>query len=718
MARQSEEILGTQSVCPRFQTQADRSFGVQSVNPRVSVQTEHAAPLSKEDIDGFLQLLVEFQAENCLADSFIGKDSTVRLIEQLEPRLVEHIPSRRTLGGQLLNTHADQLIKGESDEVKGLQLRSGGRANFLSDGWQDVGKRHLLGAHIGLFGSFTTLGLFPTETQRLDGLALASRMEKIMEDAEEDGWEIGGVITDDAGNCGRARRILALRWPKVVFLKCFAHDLNNLVKKILSLECFRKVSKQAHDVVNFLNGSSEKWLPLVQQIMEEVYGSKWQFKTFCVTRWNSMQGCFASLLRVKTAMRMFAAKYWDDREFKPILKVLADETFWKSLKDAERVINPICFASFKLQSDENTLADVVIVFRDLFDKYRELSGYDGLSDLVEVRWAACEHPLFMLALYLHPAYYQDASKLKATKISGYESIGEIAEHYYKRLVGGDPGTITGELDDWLSGTYMRNSPKKLEDFETSSLPNVAAFWRHWKQKYPRHCLPKLALAVLSVTVNTATCERYFSELALIQTEPRNRMGVEKNRKIAAVRKHLRKKKSEMVQVKPPAKRLVSPVERERLSAFSTPERRSSSSRSATSMPSASVIATACDDDNDDDEDTVEDVVRHWEQRFSRMADEVDPDAVLPEPNNHETCQTIADTNGGNELQEENPHENDTHEAVEEEEPPIPERLPFPDEDDKTFPQESILRGLRGRKVLLKDLCTKVSAARRLNFKYM
>ncbi|ETO99485.1 hypothetical protein F441_23098 [Phytophthora nicotianae CJ01A1] len=174
----------------------------------------------------------------------------------------------------------------------------------------------------------------------------------------------------------------------------------------------------------------------------------------------------------------------------------------------------------------------------------------------------------------------------------------------------------------------------------------------------------------------------------------------------------------MVQVKPPAKRLVSPVERERLSAFSTPERRSSSSRSATSMPSASVSATACDDDNDDDEDTVEDVVRHWEQRFSRMADEVDPDAVLPEPNNHETCQTIADTNGGNELQEENPHENDTHEAVEEEEPPIPERLPFPDEDDKTFPQESILRGLRGRKVLLKDLCTKVSAARRLNFKYM
>jgi hypothetical protein len=39
-------------------------------------------------------------------------------------------------------------------------------------------------------------------------------------------------------------------------------------------------------------------------------------------------------------------------------------------------------------------------------------------------------------------------------------------------------------------------------------------------------LPELALTILSIAVNTATCERLFSELALILTPRRNRMSIE------------------------------------------------------------------------------------------------------------------------------------------------------------------------------------------------
>lgn len=695
----------------RMAREAEVVLEAPAANPNASVRDERSAPLSKSEVDDILQLLVEFQAENCLADTFIEKGSTIRLIERLDYRLVEHLPSRRTLGGSLLTKYAEKLINEEAEEVKAVQRESGGRANFLSDGWQDRGRRHLLGTHLGLFGSFTACGLFPTKSDRLDGLALASRMEKIMKDAEEDGWEIGGVVTDDAGQCGRARRVLALRWPHVVFLKCFAHDLNNLVKHILCLESFRKVSKQAQAVVNFLNKSSEKWLPQVHKVMMEEYGSKWQFKTFCTTRWNSMQGCFASLLRVKRALRVFAARFRDDPEFNPVLKVLEDDTFWQSLKEAERVINPICFASFKLQSDENTLADVIIVFRDLFEKYQWSLNYFGLVDLVEERWAACEQPLFLLALYLHPAYCKDAQQLVDTKISGDKSICEIAEYYYKRLLGADPRTLACELDDWLGGTYMGKSPKELKDFETSSLPSLAAFWRHWKKMNPTHCLPKLALAVLSVTVNTATCERYFSELALIQTALRSSMEPEKTRKIAAIRKHVRSKKSKMAAVKPPAKRLISPIEPERSSAFSTPERRSSSSRSATpssSVPTASNgnDVAVDDDDGSDGEDgddifVVDDVVGLWEFVFLRMTEEDVDDSNL--------AAGLAELESQTEESEEDGTE-------EEEDAPLPEPLPFPNEDDKKFPQENKLCGLRGRKVSLEDLRTRCSPGRNhLNF---
>ncbi|POM76526.1 Hypothetical protein PHPALM_6222 [Phytophthora palmivora] len=155
----------------------------------------------------------------------------------------------------------------------------------------------------------------------------------------------------------------------VALLKCFAHDMNNLVKSVLRIRTFRTVTKQAEAVVNYLNASSAKWLPRAQEMMMQTYGKHWKFSTLAPTRWNSMQGCFASLLRVKTAMQMFAVKYRDDVDFNCTMSVLGDGEFWSSFKEAEQAVHPICFASFNLQSDENTLADVVIVFRDLYDKF-------------------------------------------------------------------------------------------------------------------------------------------------------------------------------------------------------------------------------------------------------------------------------------------------------------------------------------------------------------
>eukprot|EP00644_Phytophthora_capsici_P003825 jgi/Phyca11/108487/e_gw1.15.409.1 len=158
------------------------------------------APLSPEEIDRKLRLLLELQAENNIADTFIEKESTLRLIKDFVPQLLDHVPSRRTFGGSFLQKYAAEVIAAESDKVMDLHLKSGGRMNLLSDVWQNISKKHLLGAQLGLFGSIATLGLFPTGS-RHDGLEIASQTETLMEGAESKGWCIGGVVTDDAGQC-------------------------------------------------------------------------------------------------------------------------------------------------------------------------------------------------------------------------------------------------------------------------------------------------------------------------------------------------------------------------------------------------------------------------------------------------------------------------------------------------------------------------------------
>ena len=75
----------------------------------------------------------------------------------------------------------------------------------------------------------------------------------------------------------------------------------------------------------------------------------------------------------------------------------------------------------------------------------------------------------------------------------------------------------------------------------------------------------LANVVLSVAVNTATCERVFSEWGIIHTARRNRLAVEKVKQIGIVRTNVRAKgeKSKETGDEVVVDRIISPNERRR-----------------------------------------------------------------------------------------------------------------------------------------------------------
>ncbi|KAE9000785.1 hypothetical protein PF011_g14032 [Phytophthora fragariae] len=59
--------------------------------------------------------------------------------------------------------------------LRECQTKTQGRANFLSDVWQNIAREHLLGCQLVLFGFMLTYGLFATGS-RHDGLAIAEQM--------------------------------------------------------------------------------------------------------------------------------------------------------------------------------------------------------------------------------------------------------------------------------------------------------------------------------------------------------------------------------------------------------------------------------------------------------------------------------------------------------------------------------------------------------------
>ncbi|KAG3114971.1 hypothetical protein PI125_g5975 [Phytophthora idaei] len=69
---------------------------------------------------------------------------------------------------------------------------------------------------------------------------------------------------------------------------------------------------------------------------------------------------------------------------------------------------------------------------------------------------------------------------------------------------------------WMKGRFTRTKP--------SEFPGAPwEFWESVATQRPKIMLPKLAMRVLSIAVNTATCERLFSGLGAIHTAKRNRL---------------------------------------------------------------------------------------------------------------------------------------------------------------------------------------------------
>lgn len=623
-------------------------------------------PFSREEKWKLERALVELHADNHLADRFIEQPSTKYFLELVRPGISKVLPSRRVLGGRLLDEHARRCFDKAAIKLRTMQ-EIGGRVNLVSDVWQNVNKEHLSGTILTLFGEVLTYSL-PQTGDRHDGIVTAQEIEEVLLRVQSEGWDVGAVVTDDAGQCRRARQILALRWPKIVFLFCFAHDINNLVKAVLKTS-FSIVTRQAASAINALNDASSTWLRRARDHMEKLYGYRMTLCSLCITRWNSMQACFASLLRVRSALQLFARQWQHDKDFPRRLRVLLDDSFWEELTRAEKVIAPLSLASYQLQRDQNTVGDVVKAFGEIYRGFKQATeGSAELVRCVEHRWAKCEQPLFMLGFALHPTYAADARNLPVTSVSGTGMLCKFAVYYYRRFIGSDIGHLRRDMFRWMKNKLTAAT---AEEFQNSP----SEFWQYMAEEYPNSNLPDLAMKVLSVVVNSATCERLFSQLGLTQTSIRNRMRVSKLLSTEVVARHVRQRAKNNTAEDPIAKRILNPSEREIVCAdieelglnTPTPQRQR---RAETPMQG---------DENVDDPGDLA-TLDDWDEFLKEVLQDEEIGAGY-------SAAATTDETTIDEL-----------EAI-----PEPDRTPLPMENVPRFPQESFLTGIRSVKAPLAQL---------------
>ena len=210
---------------------------------------------------------------------------------------------------------------------------------------------------------------------------------------------------------------------------------------------------------------------------------------------------------------------------------MVDNAFFEQIVDAEKIIRPLIKASFVMQRDCNTLADVLNMFGLLYQSFGKSRYEKELQGLLEKRWNQQEQPIFLLAYMFHPKYakmFRDMTRNQTNLDLGKVLIFCIL--YYKKyicdLTDVETRNFSPELNDW----YRDAIP------EAKVLKNLPPtdFWNALKQTTP-HC-SRLAIFLLSIVAQTATCERLFSTLGNFGSKKRNKLHPEKMHYLAQVKR--------------------------------------------------------------------------------------------------------------------------------------------------------------------------------------
>ena len=207
------------------------------------------------------------------------------------------LPSRSQFCAPILDAAALDAIAKSPHAVRTL-VRGSVRATLILDGYKTSKNTHILGAVINIGSECYSLDA-KEEGYQNHGVQTANEMASVFEKLQADGnLPIRCVCTHYAGQCGRARRILALRYPKLIFLRCLAHQVNLWMQYVLQNPSLRPTSEAAVSVASVLVRSSAKILPQERALMHRLYGISLAILCVCETRWSSLKKFMVSLLRL------------------------------------------------------------------------------------------------------------------------------------------------------------------------------------------------------------------------------------------------------------------------------------------------------------------------------------------------------------------------------------------------------------------------------------
>jgi hypothetical protein len=367
-----------------------------------------------------------------------------------------------------------------------IVITDGCVGNFICNGYEDGSRRHILGCIVKTLSKWISYdealgnkgGKIIAQHEH-HGVVTAKLIEQVVEKTSCNlGIPLNSIVTDDAEQCQRAKHIVSLRFPNKYFSKCYAHQVNLIVKDVLKI-LHVNVLERAKALVTTYNCSSTKWLVIPGDQCKKLYGQTSRLQRIINVCWNSTEASFASILRIRSALKMIDAAYGTAPDFPYSLHI--SKSFFEELSKAEKIVQPLTKASLYMQGDFNTLAHVINMFGIVYQSFGKISQSTELQGLLEKRWSQQEQPIFFLVFMFHPKYTVLFRIMACfgTKLS-FNKMVQYSMLYYKKYIGDltaqAASAMAKEVNNWFHD-------KVLDAQLIMSLPPID-FWINLQNESP------------------------------------------------------------------------------------------------------------------------------------------------------------------------------------------------------------------------------------------
>ncbi|KAK7055666.1 ribonuclease H-like domain-containing protein [Favolaschia claudopus] len=474
----------------------------------------------------------------------------------------QHLPSRKVVGGRLLDAAAELVDQQISIALQGRE------AGLCSDGWKARQKIDVNAVCANVDYKVYALELTDITALNKDGPALCQFFADIIDRVQDKYKCIIIYFTTDAdGGSKKGRVLLGKQRPYLFVPSCWAHQFQLILGDYFKVYPFgADISEKAVSLIAWINnhGKVRKIFDAVQAQLSKDRLDRVIVLAYVVanlTRWTTHCIAFLRLLVLKEylqfavlqsrgaiiAAQVGAAKSTEGERLKEeavyFCTLISDSDFWNGLTSVVEDIEPICYGTNINQKDSTRADQVLLSLAGLYLHFvehpeKELSV--GLVARLEKRWKDCDQPLFLVALILNPfegvsCFGPDAKfdhfKASALVTSLYRRVNDFPENVDSPEVRkAKERRVSTTMFEYLSGTggFQGWEAARIE-FEEDHGKDPIRVWTAIRASAPD--LADFALTILKVVVNQAGCERVFSDVGNTESARRSRLGLAKLEKM-------------------------------------------------------------------------------------------------------------------------------------------------------------------------------------------